>query len=55
MSPENRRRVAYSIAALAVVAIWRPLRAAVASDALFFILSLAAIVLAGVLANRLSR
>ena len=55
MTSENRRRIAYSVAALAIIVIWRPLRAAIESDAVFFLLALAAILVAGYLANRLSR
>lgn len=55
MSPEMRRRVVYSVATLLIVVLWRPLRAAVESDALFFVLALAAILIAGAVANRLSR
>ena len=55
MTPENKKRVSYSLAALAILLIWRPLREAVESDAVFFCLALAAILVAGAMANRLSR
>ncbi len=55
MSPEARRRIAYSVAAIAVIVAWRPLRNAIESDGLFFFAALAAMLIAATVANRLSR
>lgn len=55
MTPETKRRIAYSLAAVVIILIWRPLRAAVESDGLFFVLALGAMLLAGLIANRMSR
>ncbi len=55
MSPESRRRIAFSVAALVVIAVWRPLRAAIETDALFFAAALGVILLAGKLASLVGR